>query len=1021
MAGTNAGVLAWCDNIRFTMARDPGRELFAAQIQQHGFDFLQNYIGDVFARQPTDSLYELMKTPGKKKDVPKRTRTATATAMSLKAVNSTIFEEQGDDKENSVALNDFHKALMDARDDKEVGMLQDRVEPLPAVKEHIPKTVAIADSPESQAMNVDQVRTTGVDVETLQAGPALVMEKNTDANTSSAEEAVRGHESPAQLFSSPLRVPSPVLEEPLLPEQQSEYLVTDSVPEEPAQSDPNKELSMIAEDDEPNEQSLVPDKPSPPVPVDYDMDQDITVPLRESSSSGTLKRKQSVTQFSGLPAPSPLRKSMRMSRAPSLAQTPGVGLGGKRTSWLVKAKEAKALEMTGSGKRGGMSSEASTPDLHDLRLGLSSTLPKPEFRPSSRGIFEAAPVVPHDAAAPAGDNNDIDLKVNQHEEPPMQSGKKRVSASLDEDFTGRLNITRVNQKFSTWTSRTSQPDIQPARNNVPEDLTVPIIDEDTESGALDRLKRTLEGAGSRPFRSLGKSLGGNAAAALAEARAAAEARVAQRNLDSGADVSVVQVESTVVEVTKMTGVELLPTADKPTKEVPGAPVTVSSESDKRLSLSELVSTISTKKCTPVAPANDGQASPGSQDVDMSVSTTPPNSPPPMKAQKPAILVPVFKPVVPVPAAPGAKSSGEPIDLPSTSSLHNFSFKLPSTNPFSIPVPDSLNVHTAAIPASSSSKPLTSFSVVSSKASMFSDTTFDHQVGARGWMPTQDPDSSANLAQTQEDVLEDEDSWHMDEQFRANETWTPYGFVNNKDDSTWSTLPSQHEDTGPMLPARSFADALQQAAEEPNENYTIHAEDDDNAPGAFDDFAPNVNGAQLDINDDELDVDVDLNDIIAADNAGFFGQASRFMSSMLSNGKAKTKNEPVKSVIRAAAIAKKQQGEADKKATRLREMENRRQLAMQRKAEEEKVRAEEEEKRIREENDKRKREREEHTGKLPLSKLAKRVCKQVWRVECLAHILSRRMTIRWVNESWPRSKRSRSQRSRRRKMLSLRVP
>ena len=56
------------------------------------------------------------------------------------------------------------------------------------------------------------------------------------------------------------------------------------------------------------------------------------------------------------------------------------------------------------------------------------------------------------------------------------------------------------------------------------------------------------------------------------------------------------------------------------------------------------------------------------------------------------------------------------------------------------------------------------------------------------------------------------------------------------------------------------------------------------------------------------------------------------------------------------------------------MENRRQLAMQRKAEEEKARAEEEERKIREENEKRKREREreEHTGKFSV-KLTKKAC------------------------------------------------
>ena len=58
-------------------------------------------------------------------------------------------------------------------------------------------------------------------------------------------------------------------------------------------------------------------------------------------------------------------------------------------------------------------------------------------------------------------------------------------------------------------------------------------------------------------------------------------------------------------------------------------------------------------------------------------------------------------------------------------------------------------------------------------------------------------------------------------------------------------------------------------------------------------------------------------------------------------------------------------EQEKKATRLKEMENRRQLAMQRKADEEKARAQEEERKIKEAAERCKREREEQTDKRPL--------------------------------------------------------
>lgn len=47
------------------------------------------------------------------------------------------------------------------------------------------------------------------------------------------------------------------------------------------------------------------------------------------------------------------------------------------------------------------------------------------------------------------------------------------------------------------------------------------------------------------------------------------------------------------------------------------------------------------------------------------------------------------------------------------------------------------------------------------------------------------------------------------------------------------------------------------------------------------------------------------------------------------------------------------------------MENRRQLAIQRKAEEEKARTQEQERKLKEEGERRKREREENTDKRPL--------------------------------------------------------
>ena len=101
-----------------------------------------------------------------------------------------------------------------------------------------------------------------------------------------------------------------------------------------------------------------------PIPVEEDLhshtaplpsssrQEEYTVPLRDESSVPVpgLSRKASVPQFAGLPAPSPLRKSLRVPGDPTIASGGGGGTaappGGKRTSWLSKARETKALEST---------------------------------------------------------------------------------------------------------------------------------------------------------------------------------------------------------------------------------------------------------------------------------------------------------------------------------------------------------------------------------------------------------------------------------------------------------------------------------------------------------------------------------------------------------------------------------------------------------------------------------------------------------------------------------------------------
>lgn len=835
------------------------------------------------------SLYDLMKTPGKKKDGPKRARTATTTAMKLKGLNNTIFEvrmhlcigvwligkqEKEEDKENPAPVNDFHKALMDARDEKDPKKPSDSTDTHPAVKKTIPHTVTIMDSPSPPAVTADEDHPMDTEVSAIPEDVAAEELGPSSANVQTTEIDVEIAEPLPTRTTPPLKDSSSYATEPLPSPPVSESSVPPTLSDEPAVEEPPKELSMIAEDDEPTEHSDVRPSSSEPVAPEpapapatvYDMDQDITVPLRDSSSSGSLKRKQSVTQFSGLPAPSPLRKSMRMSRepsvgagllAPSLAQTPGAGLGGKRTSWLTKAKEAKALELTGTAKRHALFSEGSTSNTVGLGLGLPSGFRKADSRPSSRDIFDAAPPAPSTSHPTAHDDNDTDMKIDHPVETSIPATKKKPSPALDDDFTGRVDSTHAQPQHGTWPSRRAPSEVPSVRQDVVEDLTVPISEEDAEAGALDRLKRALEGAGARSYRSLGKSLGGNAAAALAEARAAAEKRVAQRNVVSGEDVSVVEIEKTTVTTTKESQLK----EAGHTAEPRDVRTHISPEADKRLSLSDLVSTSSAQKVKQTAPVSTTQVSPGNQAADTSTSTTPPNSPPAV-AQKPS--VPIFKPVLQPTKDSSTKASTEMKAAPSTDSIPPFVFKLASTD---LPAPNPFNVKTAA-PIPSGSKPLTA---ESSKASLFSDNIFDKPGGSRGWLPTQeaqDTEYSTAPMQPQQDELDDDDSWHMDEKFRANETWTPYGFINtDKTDNTWSTLPSrstsQHGDTELLPPpTHGFAQAIQKAAQESNENYVVHTDDDDGLDGAFD-FDTGIDHAQIGITDEDLrdleDVDMDLDD------------------------------------------------------------------------------------------------------------------------------------------------------------------
>lgn len=46
---SGSGLVEWSNAIRFTMANDPGRQLFHEQVQNHGFLFLDNYLANILS------------------------------------------------------------------------------------------------------------------------------------------------------------------------------------------------------------------------------------------------------------------------------------------------------------------------------------------------------------------------------------------------------------------------------------------------------------------------------------------------------------------------------------------------------------------------------------------------------------------------------------------------------------------------------------------------------------------------------------------------------------------------------------------------------------------------------------------------------------------------------------------------------------------------------------------------------------------------------------------------------------
>lgn len=493
---------------------------------------------------------------------------------------------------------------------------------------------------------------------------------------------------------------------------------------------------------------LLPTKPSTDIPDSLMNDvQDDTICADRKSSERPV-----APSFPALPGPMPIRKSMRPPRDPSLnavmlgAATPGAPVGGKRTSWLAKAREVKALE-----------APAKKPNI-------------PTFSPNpSSG-----------SSLPQGTKRKSEDMLSM---PPIVSESDERQAKAPKLVEGES----VSNKSKDIHSEKSQGQQPPADNSTPIQGSSQRDDDMQPEGVLDRLKKTVEGLGVRVTKTMSKSVGGGAATALAEARAAAEARVAERDRKED--------EMTMAMGLVPANVDL-PMAAQDTD----VKMSAVRQNESRLSISELFPAEGRVKAKHKVSEKPFQFTPSfvptstkkNKEATMArerTSTTP-HSPQPKS--RPLPPSPVFNKPPPV--------FVPPTNTTSSVFTHQPVFNPPSPPKYTMPPSIALGF-SPRVPTPSSkgqtAMPLTTHSTLESVQS----SVFDRD-DVPAWAPsTQDTEYTTGYeSQSQPrsaQICDEDDSWPVDEKLAAGVQWT---FGASKEDSmTWSTLPSQSTrgDTGPI--------------------------------------------------------------------------------------------------------------------------------------------------------------------------------------------------------------------------------
>jgi hypothetical protein len=466
---------------------------------------------------------------------------------------------------------------------------------------------------------------------------------------------------------------------------------------------------------------------------------DMSVPLKEedTSASGGVARNSSLSQFPSLAAPSPLRKSLRNPREPSLEpNTPGTGLTGNYTSWLAKVREAKAIEVT------------------NKRASVAPTFVTP-----SAGLKRKSDQVPGSLPDDGDDGEERKAKV-----PKTSVYISETSHHLEPHPPVALP------------PQVPATDVHSAKSA--DGVTTTELDSGTDMMAP--LKKAIETLRART----GKSLAGNPTEinwgepSPVDLELDIDNAIPQpHTLRPSFSAPIPVHNAAAAKDTILTSTP--PKASKAYKVSEPAIIPPPREESRRLSISDLL------------PKQDRSNASRTSPHEISISTTPPDSPPATK--KTAFFVPggpVFNKPPPVFVPPPATKPANAI-----SNVPKGHASEPSS--YSLGAPFGLGLQPTKLPRSPPRNPLTA---QSTQSSLFSDNVFGSQNNALAGVPrSQDTqitsqESQPVIEEGQPADIDDDDSWRIDDKFaETNQLWTPFvGVAAVEDSMTWSTNPSDSQ-------------------------------------------------------------------------------------------------------------------------------------------------------------------------------------------------------------------------------------